>query len=83
MAVKVSDSVRMILLKSKRKQAELADRWKTTRQAISNKFYRDYWSADELCDLARFTGSQLVFRFPDGQEILVETDEAPRSKLEG
>lgn len=81
MATKVSDSIKMCLTKTKRKQTELADRWCTTPQAISNKFYRDYWSADELVDLADFFGAHLVFKFPDGQEIPVLTDEPPRAKL--
>lgn len=77
----VSDSIKMCLTKSKLKQVDLADRWHTTRQAISNKFYRDYWSADELADLAKFFGAQLIFKYPDGQEIPVTTDVAPRSNL--
>ena len=78
----VSDSIRMCFIKTKLKQVDLASRWSTSRQAISNKFYRDYWSADELADLARFFGAQLVFKFPDGMEIPVLTDSAPRAKLE-
>ena len=81
MAIKVSDSIKMCLTKTKRKQTELATRWDTTPQAISNKFYRDYWSADELVDLADFFGAKLIYKFPDGQEIPVQTDEPPRAKL--
>ena len=78
----VSDTVRIVLTKAKLKQTQLAQRWNTSRQAVSNKFYRDYWSADELVDLARFAGCQLVFKFPDGTEIAAETDSAPRLSAE-
>ena len=75
----ISDALRMCFTKSKRKQVELATRWNTSRQAISNKFYRDYWSADELADLADFFDAQLIFKFRDGMEIPVTTDEPPRA----
>lgn len=78
----VSDAIRMVFTKSKCKQTNLAARWFTTRQAISNKFYRDYWSADELVDVARFAGASLVFKFPDGMEIPIITDSAPRLSVE-
>ena len=78
----VSDAIRMVLTKSKRKQVELGNRWSTTRQAVSNKFYRDYWSADELVDIAKFVGCRLVFKFPDGMEIQIDTDSAPRLSVE-
>ena len=68
----------MCFTKSRRKQIELARRWHTSRQAVSNKFYRDYWSADELVDMAKFFGAKLIFKFPDGMEVPVETSEAPR-----
>ena len=78
----VSDTIRTVLAKAKRKQSDLGLRWNTSRQAVSNKFYRDYWSADELVDIAKFTGCRLVFQFPDGVELPVDTDSAPRLSAE-
>lgn len=74
----VSDSINLCFAKSKKKKLDLAARWHTSRQAVSNKFYRDYWSADELVDLARFFGADLIFRFQDGMEVPVTTDAPPR-----
>ena len=78
----VSDAIRICFTKTKKKQTELARRWQTSPQAISNKFYRDYWSADELVDLARFFSAKLIIKFPDGIEIPITTDQPPRSKLD-
>lgn len=79
---RVSDAVRTCLAKARLSQKSLGDRWATSRQAVSNKFYRDYWSGDELADVAKFAGCQLVFKFPDGTEIQVATDAAPRLSAE-
>jgi len=78
----VSDAVRAVLAKSRKTQTALGVRWNASRQAVSNKFYRDYWSTNELVDIARFTGCKLVFKFPDGTEVAVETDSAPRLSAE-
>jgi len=78
----ISDSIRIALAKAKKKQSDLGAHWFTTRQVVSNKFYRDYWSANELADIAKFAGCKLIFKFPDGTEIAVETDEAPRLSVE-
>lgn len=77
---RVSDAVKTILAKKNIKITELAAHWGTSRASVSNKVYRDYWSADELADLARYTGSQLLYRFPDGTEIQVMTDTVPHAK---
>lgn len=79
----VTDSIRMVLAKAKLKQADLGRHWKTSRQAVSNKFYRDFWSADELVDIARFAGCKIAFVFPDGMEIPIETDSDPRLSVRG
>ena len=75
--MKISDTIRMALLKGGRSQADLAQRWGfTSRQAMNNKFARGSWSANELSNVAEFTGGKLIIRYPDGQEIPVapETD---------
>ena len=81
--MKISDSIELVLAKGKVKKIELGTHWNTTRQAVSNKFYRDYWSANELADIARLTGSKLMFVFPDGQQIYVDTDEPARFSTRG
>lgn len=78
----VSDAVNAVLAKSRKTKTALGVRWNASRQAVSNKFYRDYWSTNELVDIARFTGSKLIFKFPDGTEIAVETDAAARLSVE-
>ena len=81
--MKISDAIELVLAKAHVKKIALGTHWNTTRQAVSNKFYRDYWSANELADIAKLTGSQLMFVFPDGQQIIVATDEPARLSTRG
>ena len=69
-----AEAIRMCMAKTDTKYADIARRWNTTRQAVSNKAYRKSWSADELADIANMLGAQLVIRFPDGLDIRIDPD---------
>ena len=73
--MKISDIVRMALIKGGKTQADLTTQWGYySRQSMNNKFARGSWSANELANLAEFTGGKLLIRYPDGQEIIVEPE---------
>jgi len=78
----VSQRVKQALVGCGKKQIELADHFGISRQAMSNKFSRDSWSADELARVAAFVGGNLVIEMPDGQRIVVDppkTEEGPNA----
>ena len=75
----ISDTVRMALQKGGKQQRELAEDWGfTTPQALGVKFNRGSWSANDLANIAEYTGGQLVIRYPDGQDIIVFPESKPR-----
>ncbi len=69
----VSSAIRMALAKVNSSATKIAEPWGISRAAISNKFYRDSWSADDLVKLCHIIGAELLIRFPDGQEIKVDS----------
>ena len=78
----VSKSVRMALTKAEKRQGDLTALWDTTPQAVSNKFRLDRWSAEDLVQMAAYTGGKLAFIYPDGQEILIDTVPDPKQEPE-
>lgn len=70
--MKMSDVVRMALVKGQKKQIELGNfLGLSSPAAMGNKLARDSWSADDLAKVAAFTGGKLVIRYQDGIEIAV------------
>lgn len=77
----ISDCIWMALKKANKGQIDLMQEWGiSSRQAISNKFARGSWSANELANLAEFTGGKLIIQYPDGQEILIQPESKPKLK---
>ena len=70
----ISNSVRMALAKSGKKQIDLADLYGCSKQAMSTKFSRESWFGKDLARVAAFTGGRLAFVYPDGQTIYIEPD---------
>ena len=50
----------------------------TTPQALGVKFNRGSWSANDLANVAEFTGGVLNIKYPDGQEILIYPESKPK-----
>lgn len=69
-----NSAVSMALAKCGKRQRDLADPWGVSKSAISNKFYRDSWSASDLVKVAEILGCKLMFVFPDGQQIYINDD---------
>ncbi len=75
--MKISDVVRMALLKGQKSQVDLVPVFNmSSPQALGNKFSRGSWSANDLAKVAAFTGGKLLIRYPDGQEIQVLPEDA-------
>ncbi len=75
--MKMSDVVRMALVKGQKKQVDLGNfLGMSSPAAMGNKLARDSWSADDLAKVAAFTGGKLVIQYPDGIEIPVMPEEA-------
>ena len=78
----VSASVRMALSKANKRQISLGELWNTSPQVISNKLRLERWTGEELTQVAAFTGGKLAFVYPDGQQILIDTEAKPKKKKE-
>ena len=77
----ISDVVRTALQIGGKKQVELAEEWGYSNpRAISVKFNRGSWSANDLASIAEYTGGKLAILYPDGQQILVFPEYKPNMK---
>lgn len=65
----VSNKVKALISLSGRDNAGLAQYLKISKQALSNKLYRDSFSADDLIKIAVFTGCELSFVIDGAQKI--------------
>ena len=74
--MKISDIVRMALAKSRKSQVDLQRYFNlSSPSAMGNKMIRGSWSANDLARVAKFTGGDLIIRYPDGTEIAVRPEE--------
>ena len=70
--MRMTDAVLTALSAGGKSQADLAEAQAVSKQAISNKISRGTWSGKELLDVAKLTGSKLIFEFPDGSRIVID-----------
>lgn len=71
----VSTKIKALLNLSGKDHAGLAEYLGIGKQALSNKFYRDSFSAADLVKVADFTESRLCFLFPDGNKVVIDTND--------
>lgn len=71
----ISDKVKGLLALRGKKQLELAEHFDMSKQTMSNKMARGSWSADDLARVAEFCGCKLAFILPDGQQILIDSED--------
>ena len=76
----VSNIVKGLLAIRGIKQIDLAAHFGMSKQTMSNKFARNSWSATDLARAADFCDCKLAFILPDGQQIVIEDDEAKSKK---
>ena len=70
----LTDKVKGLLALQGKKQLELAEHFDMSKQTMSNKMARGSWSGDDLARVAEFCGCKLAFILPDGQQILISSD---------
>ena len=73
--MRMTDAVLTALSAGGKSQGELADAQGVSKQAISNKIARGTWSGKELLDVAKLTGSRLMYEFLDGTRIVIDDPE--------
>ena len=76
----VSDAIRKAMKKAKLSQTRLGEIWGTTPQVINNKMRLQRWTAEELAQVAGYTGGKLMFVFPDGEQFEIEPQADPESQ---
>lgn len=68
----LSTKIKALLNLSGKDHAGLAEHLGISKQALSNKFYRDSFSAADLVKVADFTESCLSFVFSDGNKVVID-----------
>lgn len=68
----ISKKVKIMLALGGKDHAGLADCYGISKQALSNKFYRDSFTAQELIKAADFCGCELVISAPGGNVVKFE-----------
>ncbi len=68
----VSTKIKALLNLSGKDHAGLATHYGISKQALSNKFYRDSFSAEDLIKAADFCGCTLAFTTDSGNTIKLE-----------
>lgn len=70
--MRMTDAILTALMAGGKSQGDLAVAQDVSKQAISNKISRGTWSGRELLDVAKLTGSKLMYEFPDGTRIIID-----------
>lgn len=65
-----SNKIKALLNISNKDLSGLAEHLGISKQALSNKFYRDSFSEKDLIKIANFTNSKICFIYNDNQIIL-------------
>lgn len=79
----IGDKVKSVLSASGNKTSGLASALGISTQALSNKFYRDSFSVEDLLVVAEYAGCELVFVSADGSKtVLNRADIKPKNKKE-
>ena len=72
----ISTSVKALLNMTGHRQLDLMELLKvSSKQALSNKFSGERWSASDLVSVAELCGCRLAFVFPDGERVVISGDD--------
>lgn len=76
----ISKRIKALLLETDKKQSDLMEVLDmSSKQSLSNKFSNERWSADDLVRVAEYCGCKLAFLMPDGQKIIIDTEEKEKA----
>jgi len=76
----VSTKVKAVLSLSGKDHAGLASYMGISAQALSNKFYRDSFSAADLIKVADYCGTVLCFLSADGNKVVIDNGDLKEGK---
>lgn len=71
----LSSKIKALLTLSGKDHAGLAKKLGISNQALSNKFYRDSFSASDLIKVAEYSGCPLSFQSGDGNKITLDSSD--------
>lgn len=75
----ISKKIKIMLVLGEKDHAGLADCFGISKQALSNKFYRDTFTAQELIKAAEFCGCELVINAPNGNIVKFEPSDITKA----
>ena len=76
----ISDKIKALLKLKGRNNKGLAEYLGISEQALSNKFYRDSYSGEDLIKVATYLECELAFITGDTKIALTETETPKRGK---
>lgn len=71
----IAGKVKGLLASKEKDLAGLASALGISKQALSNKFYRDSFNAEDLITVAEYTGCELAFLSADGSKTVLDKGE--------
>ena len=71
----VSSKIKAVLSLSSKDHSGLASYLGISTQALSNKFYRDSFSAADLIKVAEYCGTALCFVSNDGNKVVIDSND--------
>lgn len=75
----IASKVKGLLASQEKDLAGLASAFGISKQALSNKFYRNSFSAEDLLTVAEYTGCELAFLTSDGSKTVLDSSDSKRS----
>ena len=71
----ISSKIKALMKLKERDNANLAKHLEISTQALSNKLYRDSFSAADLIKISAFLGCDLAFIVDETQKIVLKEDD--------
>lgn len=75
----VSEKIKAVMQLKNVKQADLAECFDMSPQAMRNKFHRGSWSAEDLIKVAEAAGCEIQIKIDDKQFILLDSADVRKS----
>ena len=79
----ISGKVKVLLSANGKDHSGLASALNISPQALSNKFYRDSFSSEDLIIVAEYVGCELAFLSAGGSKIVLEKTDIKPKKTKG
>lgn len=76
----ISSKIKALLALKGKEHAGLAEHLGISKQALSNKFYRESFSADDLIKISIFLGCPLAYISDDGTQIILDQNDIKETK---